>query len=642
MKSKPTYQELQKENEILRQKLLSNKNEKIEYTPEQNKDNLFKSIFELHNAVMLLIEPKTGLIVNANKAAENYYGYNKALITSMQIQDINTLSSNEVEKERINASKHKRNYFIFKHRIASSEIRTVEVHSCPIKYQGENILFSIIHDITEKVNTEQALIESETKYRLLIDTMKDVIVKISTTGELLYVSPSVGKFGGYKPEEEVGNDISKYFAEKNDYLQSVKLIQEVVETHKSGNFEFLFKPKNEVPFPVEHTFVPLISNNKVYAIQMVLRDISERKKAELELLKSEKRYNKDERIAKIGNWEYNIQTGKLWGSIEAKKIFGFNNTISEFTLEEIEKCIPESEKVNKALLDLINFEKAYKLEYEIISKDKQEHKTIWSIAEIEKDNAGNNIGIAGVIQDITERKKTEYLLKEANDTKDKFFNIIAHDLRSPFNSMLGFSKMLDDKFEKYDTEKKKKFINIINQGLQGTYKLLENLLTWSRSQRGTIDFNPEKLNLHLLAEETSGLLHQSTESKSINLKNKIADNIYVNADKDMLSTIIRNLISNAIKFTQKGGDISIDAKSKQQFIEITVKDNGIGIPKEIQSKLFDIGENTSTQGTENESGTGLGLILCKEFVEKHGGKIWVESEVGKGSDFKFTIPLSIE
>jgi len=151
--------------------------------------------------------------------------------------------------------------------------------------------------------------------------------------------------------------------------------------------------------------------------------------------------------------------------------------------------------------------------------------------------------------------------------------------------------------------------------------------------------------MYLLFKETSELLNQSAENKSIKLINKLPEYIFVDADKDMLSTIIRNLLSNSIKFTPKGGEIKVIAKlietnNNRDFVEIKIKDNGIGIPKEIQTKLFDIGENTQTKGTENETGTGLGLILCKEFVEKHGGNIWVESEEAKGSDFNFTLPVN--
>jgi len=241
-------------------------------------------------------------------------------------------------------------------------------------------------------------------------------------------------------------------------------------------------------------------------------------------------------------------------------------------------------------------------------------------------------------------KESEEKLKISNATKDKFFSILAHDLKNPFSSMLGLSYILNNNFDKYDVNKQKEFIGLIHTSLQNTYKLLENLLLWSLSQRGCIDFIPEKINLYLLAFETNELLQQSADNKSIKLINQVDENIYVYADKNMLSIVIRNLVTNAIKFTAKEGKIIINSSlittdKRQQLVEISVKDTGVGISKEIQSKLFDIGYVASTKGTENEKGTGLGLILCKEFVENHGGKIWVESEIGKGSDFKFTMPL---
>ena len=239
----------------------------------------------------------------------------------------------------------------------------------------------------------------------------------------------------------------------------------------------------------------------------------------------------------------------------------------------------------------------------------------------------------------------EARLKKSNKTKDKFFSIIAHDLRSPFNAMLGFSELLATGFDEYNTEQKKNFANIIHQGLQDTFKLLENLLYWSSSQRETIDFKPETINLYLLYEGVSNLLSQSAENKSIKLINQISEKLFIEADKEMLSTIIRNLISNAIKFTKKNGTVIIKSQlikddNNNEFTEIIVKDNGIGISKKNQSELFEIEENISTKGTENETGTGLGLILCKEFVKRHGGKIWIESEVDKGSSFCFTIPYN--
>jgi len=210
--------------------------------------------------------------------------------------------------------------------------------------------------------------------------------------------------------------------------------------------------------------------------------------------------------------------------------------------------------------------------------------------------------------------------------------------------MLGFSKLLDEKYDNYDTEQKKKFISVLNNDIKNTYKLLENLLQWSRSQRNSIDFKPANHNIYLLLSDIIILLNNMAEKKSITIINNLPEDKFVFADKDMFETVLRNLITNAIKFTKKGGIIEIDAalslyqKTDSKIVELYVKDNGVGMNKEKQNNLFTISKNISTHGTENESGTGLGLLLCKEFVEKHEGNIWVESEEEKGSTFYFTIP----
>ncbi len=245
-----------------------------------------------------------------------------------------------------------------------------------------------------------------------------------------------------------------------------------------------------------------------------------------------------------------------------------------------------------------------------------------------------------------ELKKNERKLQEINNIKDKFFSIIAHDLRSPLGAMVGFSSMLLNNFDEYDKESQKEYVGIIHDGIQNTFELLENLLLWSRSQRGTIDYNPEKINLFLISNDTINILKQLAITKMITITNKIPKNIFVTADINMLQTILRNLITNAIKFTPKKGKIKIYSqmvsdKKNHFYTETTVKDTGIGIAKDKQNKLFSIADDSSAKGTEGESGTGLGLILCKEFVEKHGGKIWVESEFGKGSEFVFTIPVRV-
>jgi signal transduction histidine kinase len=235
-------------------------------------------------------------------------------------------------------------------------------------------------------------------------------------------------------------------------------------------------------------------------------------------------------------------------------------------------------------------------------------------------------------------------LEIANKTKDKFFSIIAHDLKSPISALMSFSDLLLKKHTTYDIEKRETYIKIINDSSIKTLKLLDNLLAWAQSQTGVISFTPEIINISELITEIISLFEEPAENKEINLIVNAEKDLSVEADKNMIDTVLRNLISNAIKFTSKKGDITVTSQTirdekNQEFAEISVKDSGVGIPQKIQTKLFKITESVTTKGTEEETGTGLGLILCKEFIEKHGGEIWFESEVNKGSKFIFRIPL---
>ena len=236
--------------------------------------------------------------------------------------------------------------------------------------------------------------------------------------------------------------------------------------------------------------------------------------------------------------------------------------------------------------------------------------------------------------------KSEADLKESNAAKDMFFTIISHDLKGPFNSLLGFSDILVKEAEEYDRDEIVAFSKTINTSARHLLDLVENLLLWAGSQSGKIKNNPEKVNLKELCVNNISVLKNSAEKKNIVLFQKIPENYSVYVDRNMASTVIRNLISNAIKFTNSGGTVGITSVEKDNMIEISVTDTGLGISKENQEKLFRIDTHYSTKGTYDENGTGLGLITCKEFIEKSGGKIWIESEQGKGSTFKFTLPIS--
>jgi PAS domain S-box-containing protein len=236
-------------------------------------------------------------------------------------------------------------------------------------------------------------------------------------------------------------------------------------------------------------------------------------------------------------------------------------------------------------------------------------------------------------------KINEEKLKQLNATKDKLFSIIAHDLRSPFNSILGFSQHLRENIRNYKVEESEKYLDTINSSAQFTFNLLINLLSWAKQQTGQTIFSPEILNLQQIINEVVDLLNSSAKIKSITIKYTLPKLVSIYADKNMLKTILQNMISNAIKFTNPDGIVSISATQYPDRAEIIVSDTGIGIRKKMIERLFEIETNFTTNGTFNEPGSGLGLIICREFVEKHGGKIWVESKTGKGSEFKLSFPV---
>lgn len=231
-------------------------------------------------------------------------------------------------------------------------------------------------------------------------------------------------------------------------------------------------------------------------------------------------------------------------------------------------------------------------------------------------------------------------LHELNVTKDKFFSIIAHDLKNPFSALIGFSKIMITEFENFEKKQIKEFVQSVYKSSENTYNLLENLLEWAKTQTGKIQWKPMTFELSEVTDSAIELLNRNAFNKNIRLQNEIKKETPVVADKNMLHTVIRNLISNAIKFTPEGGSVTIRSHRVNGTIETRVSDTGIGIDGKDIEKLFRIDVHFSRSGTADEQGTGLGLILCKEFIEKNSGKIWVESEIGKGSSFIFTLPTA--
>lgn len=231
-------------------------------------------------------------------------------------------------------------------------------------------------------------------------------------------------------------------------------------------------------------------------------------------------------------------------------------------------------------------------------------------------------------------------LKELIATKDKFFSIIAHDLKSPFHALLGLSEVLKEDMDVLSKDEMKKYANMIYNSAAEAFKLLENLLNWSRMQTGKMEYNPFRYEVIHSVTSAVSLLTGTAESKGIQLSHSVEGGVFVHADKNMIDTVVRNIVSNSIKFSMPGNYVKVSSSMLNENVLIKIEDNGIGMKEEVKNNLFALDKGHSSLGTQNERGTGLGLILCRDMIEMHKGKIWVDSEPGKGTTVYFTLPVA--
>ena len=379
------------------------------------------------------------------------------------------------------------------------------------------------------------------------------------------------------------------------------------------------------------------------AILVTFIDVDERMKAEQGLKESETRLKLALQSAKQGLWDWNITTNEIYFSNEWIEMVGYSekevkeNIDFWFNLIHPNDLVDAKEKLEK---HISGEEEYYKTEYRIKTKS---GKYIWVLDQgqvVERDSSGKAIRAVGIQIDITYQKENEEKLKELNITKDKFFSIIAHDLKNPFNQFIGLTKLLLEGFVDFSREELFDFIKLLSKISDKTNNLLENLLEWSRSQTGSLSYNPIELDMKTLIINVISLFENQLHNKEINIKTTFSNNLYALADENMIKSVFRNLISNAIKYTPKGGEILIEGTLSDKQVEILIIDEGVGIKAENLENLFRLDIQYTTEGTDNEKGTGLGLVLCKEFIEMNGGLIQVESTVGEGSKFKISLPVS--
>ena len=651
----------------------------------------------------------------------------------------------------------------------------MEVTLSSFMLENRRHVFVILRDITEKRLAELELKESEEKFRLLFNTMTEGVALnemiFNEQGEMIdYRIRDVNKafysIADFNNMEVINNIASKLYGMPHEMMTA---FWKSHKDKKETSYSEIHSPLNNRYFYISTS--PYVNNRFV----TVFFDITERKQKEEELKLSENNLKKAQHVAHVGSWSWNIKTNQLLWSDEMYRIFGidrdsFTGVLSDVIAQAIHP--DDREAVNNSNLSVSEKGLPVPMEYRIIWHDGTV-RTVWAEAgELINDENGKPAMLTGIVQDITdrkhaeelirkianeqqivlstlsvgishvkdrkviwanaahdlifgyepgmpenentsvfyinqqnyeqlgqnankyllagqkystekqmrkkdgslfwcsltghqvnvdkpeegsiwivqdisERKQTEFIishqnyeLKKLNADKDRFISILAHDLKNPLGSMLGLSELLFKNVRRYDINKTEEFINLIFKSAQSTLNLLDDILNWVRAQSGKLPFEPLVLSFEEICTNVLDNLKLTADNKNIKISHFAPTEINIYADRNMLETILRNLISNAIKFTNKNGNINIYAIQDVSFATFTVSDNGVGMTTETLKRLFDITQKITSEGTESERGTGLGLLLCKEFVEKHGGKIWVESEIGKGSEFKFTIPLA--
>jgi len=496
----------------------------------------------------------------------------------------------------------------------------------------EPYLGGVSLDITERKLSEDLLQQTRQNYETFFNTIDDFLFVLDEKGQIIHMNNTVISRLGYTRQELLGQSfLMIHPPERRD--EANRIVGEML----TGKAEYCPVPimtKSGIQIAVETKIAPGTWDGKP-VIFGVTKDISQIKLSEEKFSKA---FHSNSAVMSLTIFE----SGKFIDVNDTfLREFGYSrNEVIGFTSQELGIFVD-----SEARLKLIEFSEHGKneIEIEIQTKNKTQKFGLFSA---EKIYIANELCLLTTMIDITYRKEAEQIIKsqnlelqKADNDKNRFISILAHDLKNPFSALLGFSELLLTNVRNYSIEKIEMQLEVVFSSAKSIYQLLDELLLWARAQADKLPFSPEYLNFQLICEDVINSLSILANAKNIKVIHFSSNEIFLFADENMFKTILRNLITNAIKFTKVDGTIEIYAFQESNQITITVSDNGIGISPEKITKLFDISQIHSSTGTAQEKGTGLGLILCKDLVEKHGGKIWLESELNKGSNFSFSLPF---
>jgi len=597
-------------------------------------DNLHESVFFVDNK---------GIMLYANKRCSEMFGYSTNELNGMNSfiliydkDDIHLIKKKNKLREQGISDEYE-----IRCKKKNGELIWCYVKGTPYFDIKGNIIGSItsVTDITEKKLADEALKESEIKFQMIFMLSVDAI-GVSKNGVNILINPAFLNLYKYENYEEiVGKPETILVAPSERQKVSEFTSNRIRGKHAPGSYITKGLKKDGTEFSLEVHVSSYDVEDETFSIA-IMRDITGLELAQNALKESEENYRTLVNTSPDAIVVTDTNNNLTLVNQRAVEMFEFNDS-SNIIGKSYPDFIPEYEYIvlNKISKDLAKYGFIRNVEIGMLKKNGSVFPADLS-ASVIKDIDGKPKGFVSIIRDITKRKRDELQLRkyadeqtQLNATKDKFYSIIAHDLRSPFQTLLGYSDMLRNNVGSLNTDKIFGYADNIHKATSETYGLLEDLLQWTGSQTGRISASPEPLYVIELFYSIIKIYSESAKNKNITLYSNVIADLFVNADRHMITTILRNLVSNSIKFTGRNGSIILDAVEEDDNVIISVSDTGIGISEENISKLFRIDSTYSTKGTEKEKGTGLGLIISREFAEKNNGSLFVKSTLGKGSTF---------
>lgn len=509
---------------------------------------------------------------------------------------------------------------------------------------------ALLNDITAEREAEQALKDSQKRWMFAVEGNKDGLWDWDIVTNQVFFSPQWKRMLGYE-ENEIADQLSEW--DKRVHPDDKKAVYEAIEKHLTGETD-MYESEHRV-LCKDMTYKWILDRGKIISLtdqgkpaRMIgtHSDITQRKKTEEALIKSEQRLKEAQETAHIGHWEFDLENNHMEWSDEVYRIVGIKSgeVVPSYRLFLNYTHPDDRQAVIAAYENSLRNKTCFDIIHRLLLNDGA-IKYVNEKCHTTYNSRGNPIFSIGTVADITplisrekliERQNLE--LRELNATKDRLFSIIGHDLRNPFNAVLGFADLALEKINNKNYDELDQYCTLIHKSTLQSVDLLNNLLEWSRIQTGSLRFKPETIPFASLLSNVLKLLEANMNEKGITISVTIEPELQVFADCFMLETILRNLISNAIKYSYPNGNITITANQNPEHIRISVHDCGVGIEEGNLSRLFAIEASITTPGTNHEKGSGLGLMICKQFIEAHGGTIQAQSEDGKGTTFSFSLP----